>query len=44
MRRPHAPEILVELSGRSCSLAMRMLTGSKLVVKRRQQSSWPQWP
>ena len=44
MRRPHAPEILVELSGRSCSLAMRMETGSNDMLNLRQQSSWPQWP
>ena len=33
------PEILVELSGRSCSLAMRIETGSNWPPKRAQQSS-----
>ena len=36
------PEIFEELSGRSCSFAMRMDTGSNWPPKRVQQSSWPQ--
>ena len=44
MSRPHAPEILDELRGRSCSFAMRIETGSKRLPKRVQHSSWPQWP
>ena len=32
-----------ELSGRSCSFAMRIETGSNCPPKRVQQSSWPHW-
>ena len=42
MRRPHTPLILAEFSGRSCSFAMRIESGSNCPPNRTQHSSWPQ--
>ena len=42
--RPHAPEIRIGFSGRSWSLAIRMVTGSKSVRNVAQHRSRPQEP
>src|SRR5665811_1914063 len=44
INRPHSPEIFMGLSGRFCSLAMRMDTGSWSPWKREQQRSRPHGP
>ncbi len=44
IKRPQAPEILVEFKGKSCSFAIRIETGSKRDQTFYSKAPSPQWP